>query len=145
MFKKNQYASACLLVFAAACASAPAATNTGPAELSAEAQETLDRFEPTGETRACVPTRRIRDVKPLSNDLLLVRVGTNDYYLNRPTSTCQQATSTSSTLRYQIDGVPNLCTGETVNVVSNRSGSAGIVLGGCALGEFEALQEKDAG
>lgn len=143
MSRRIQYAASGLLVFAAACASASAVTQTQPAELSAEAQETLARFEATDEVRSCVPTRRIRDVKPLSDNLLLVRVGTNGYYLNRPTGTCEQATRISSALTYRVDGVPNLCTGETVNVVSNRSGTAGIVLGGCALGEFEVLKRKE--
>lgn len=127
----------------AGCVSTTAPT-AEPAELSTKSQEKLSRFEATGEIRTCLPSRRVRNIDALSEDLFLVQVGANDYYLNRSMGTCEQATRDSSTLRYRIDGVPNLCVGETINVVSNRSGSSGIVLGGCALGEFEKVEEKQA-
>lgn len=119
--------------------SAPAAE---PAELSSKAQEKLAQFEAVDETRSCLPTRRVRNIDVLSEDLFLIKVGANDYYLNKPTGTCEQATRDSSTLRYDIDGVPNLCAGEPINIVSNRSGTSGIVLGSCTLGEFEKVEKQ---
>jgi hypothetical protein len=144
MLTKPHLAFVCAVSFVTACTNStvPEASNQGV--LSPQADKTLARFEATGETSSCVPTRRIRSIKALSETLLLVRVGANDYYLNRPTSKCEQATKDSSALRYQIDGVPNLCTGETVNVVSNRSGASGLVIGSCALGTFEELRERVA-
>ena len=126
-----------------ACATSEAA-DAEPEILSEKSQKTLDRFELTGDTRTCVPTRRIRSIKALSDDLLLVRAGTNSYYLNTPTTTCGKATRHSSALTYRIDGVPSLCAGEIITVVSNRSGAVGTVLGGCTLGEFREVQEKAA-
>jgi len=144
MLNRSHFLIALALAAIAACATSAASetADTEPAALSDKAQKTLDSFELTGDTRTCVPTRRIRSIKALSDDLLLVRVNSNDYYLNTPTSSCEDATKSSTALRYQIDGVPNLCTGETVNVISNRSGTAGLVLGGCALGDFQELERK---
>ncbi|MEL7454483.1 MAG: hypothetical protein AAGJ50_14035 [Pseudomonadota bacterium] len=141
---RTQFALTFVAAALAACGTV-GATNTedaGPAVLSEDAQKTLARFEPTGETVACVPTRRIRDMKPLSDDLLLVRVGATGYYLNRPASTCKNSTNISNSLFYDIDGVPNLCSGEIVNVVSNRPGTVGLVQGGCSLGTFEEVKLK---
>lgn len=146
MLTRPQFAAACALALIAACATGQNGVKADePAELSAKSQETLDRFELTGDARACVPTRRIRDIKALSEDLLLVRIGTNGYYLNRPKDKCEEILDRSSSIFYNIEGVPNLCSGEPVNVISNRPGTSGLVLGNCALGQFEELSEKDAG
>jgi len=143
MGKKHYYAVICIASLLAGCTTGFQPESQADTDaLSTKSQDILARFEPTGETQTCLPTRWIRDIKPLSDTLFLVRVGTSKYYLNRPTSSCEEATRTSSALRYQVDGAPNLCTGETVNVISNRSGSSGLLIGGCALGTFEEVQEK---
>lgn len=145
MLAKHILPAVICLISLAACAYGQEnvdAVNDTTSQLSARAEKTLARFEPTGETLNCVPTRRIRDIKPLSDELFLVRVGTSKYYLNRPTSACAEATRDSSSINYVIDGVPNLCRGETVTVTSNRPGTAGLTLGGCGLGVFEEVREK---
>jgi len=147
MLIKTPFASVLILAVitvGVATSSEQAFAESGSAPLSEKSQKTLDRFEATGETINCVPTRRIRSIKPLSDDLFLVRVGSSKYYLNTPTSSCSRATRDSSTINYTIDGVPNLCRGETVTVSSNNFGAAGVVFGGCALGAFEEVQEKEA-
>lgn len=110
--------------------------------LSKKAQATLDRFEPTGTTINCLSVRKIRTIKALSDDLFLVRVGRKNFYLNKPTRECTRASRSDTAITYKIDGAPNLCRGEIVTVVTNRTTS--IATGSCALGEFVELREKDA-
>jgi len=128
----------------ASCAS-PTISDTekgGAAVLSEKSQATLNRFEPTNVAVDCVSSHKIRKLKALSDDLFMVRTRGNKYYLNTPTTTCSRATNTTTALTYNLVGLPSLCSGEIVRVVSNRPGAAGTVLGTCALGEFREVQEK---
>lgn len=111
--------------------------------LSDKAQATLDRFEETGAEVNCLRVRAIRSIKPLSDDLFLVRAGHNKYYLTRSKQTCRDATHPTTALTYDINGAPRLCRGELLTVFSNRPGAAGIATGSCSIGTFSELREKE--
>lgn len=144
MIKKLVYAS----ILTAVLIATPTMISHGDTvtdELSEEAQATLDRFEETGDTVNCVPIRNLRKIKALSDDLFLVRVGQNRYYLNRPTRTCKRANDYATSINFSVDGTPRLCKGEPVTVVSNRATGSTFTFGSCSLGEFVELQRKEVG
>lgn len=146
MLVKNVTAVTFIVAALAACASAASSNvNTAnaeavSAEMSERSQKTLARFEPTGETQTCIPIRNLRTIKALSDDVLLVRSGSGTYYINRPQSSCNNAGSQKNTLSYRIDGATRLCAGEIVKITTRTSPS--LLIGSCALGQFEAVNEK---
>lgn len=121
---------------AASCASAGSSY-----EMSESVAARLAEFEKTGETETCVNVRRINSITPLDERNFLVRVGVNDYYLNRPRNRCAGADRAFNRLQYKVSG-SMLCRNEIVQVVDNSSGLTG---GSCGLGVFEKLEKINEG
>lgn len=121
-----------LALIVASCASAGSTY-----EMSESVAARLAEFEKTGETDTCLSIRRINSITPLDERNLLVRVGVNDYYLNRPRNRCAGADRVGNRLQYKISG-GMLCRNEIIQVVDNSSGLTG---GSCGLGVFEKLEK----
>ncbi len=107
--------------------------------MSDRAAERLAQFEATGETEDCLSTTRIQSITPLDDRHFLVRVGTNDYYLNKVSSRCGGASRAGNRLQYTISG-GQLCRNEIISVVDN---SSGFTVGSCGLNSFEKLERVE--
>lgn len=107
-------------------------------ETSAEVEAKLAEFERTGDMRSCLNLRSIDQIKPLNENLFLVRVGVNDYYLNEVSGRCSGADSSFNRLQYTTS-LNQLCRNEIIRVVDN---STGFTIGSCGLGSFERLEKK---
>ena len=119
--------------------SAGAFTQGAFADTRAEkAAKKLDRFERTGETTDCLAGSTIDDIDPITDELFLVRVGVNTYYLNEVSGSCNGASRSFSRLQYTTS-TPQLCRLQIVSVYDN---SSNFFVGSCSLGSFEKLKEK---
>lgn len=121
------------LALAGACATASAGD-----DLSEKAAARLAEFDRTGETRSCLSLRSVTQITPLSEKLLLVRVGVGDFYLNEVSGTCSNADTFFTRLEYRTS-LSQLCRGEILHIVDN---STGIFVGACSFGDFERLEKK---
>ncbi|MEM9014474.1 MAG: DUF6491 family protein [Pseudomonadota bacterium] len=126
---------ASLSTAALACASAG-----GGYEISERTAARLAEFDKTGETQSCINTRRINTITALDERHFLVRVGVNDYYLNKLSNSCNGADRQSNRLQYATS-IAQLCSNQIVNVVDN---SSGFTVGSCGLSKFEKLERKPA-
>jgi hypothetical protein len=126
------------LMFAAAFAviGAGCATASSP-ELSEKAAERLADFKPTGETRSCLPLTHIRTIDALDDSHFLVETRNGDYYLNVVSGRCSSASRPGYFIEYSVSG-STLCRNEIVRVIDN---TAGMTVGSCGLGDFQALEE----
>lgn len=129
----NKAVAAIALVFAFACS---AGAHAGSAE--EKAAKALDRFERTGEVRDCLLGSTIDEIDPITDELFLVRVGVNDYYLNEVNGACHGAARSFSRIEY-VRSTSQLCRLQIITVVDNTSN---IFLGSCSLGGFEKLNVK---
>lgn len=102
------------------------------------AAKKLDRFERTGETTDCLMGSTIDSIDPITDELFLVRVGVNTYYLNEVNGSCDGASSGFSRLQY-TRSTPGLCRLQIVSVYDNGSN---FFRGSCSLGSFEKLRPK---
>ena len=104
-------------------------------DMSAEAAETLASYEFTGETRSCLSTSRIDQIKPLDERHWLVETVNGDMYLNRVGRGCSGADRSFTYLQYEIP-TGQLCRGEIVRVIDSGSGMTQCA---CGLGDYERL------
>lgn len=92
-------------------------------------------YEATGETRSCLPLSRLKDSDPVDDDNLLFEMRGGDMYLNTLDGTCtglkREGRFSYRTTQRQI------CKGDVIQVTDQF----GIFQGGCALSDFQALQE----
>ncbi|MEO1135042.1 MAG: DUF6491 family protein [Pseudomonadota bacterium] len=108
------------------------AANAGPR--GDKAQETLAKYEKTGETQNCLSLRAVRDTDALDDYTLLVEAG-GSIYLNELSGRCiglereQRYTRRSTQAR--------MCRGDIIQVIDIN----GTPLGSCSLGDFEKLNE----
>ncbi len=100
----------------------------------------LGGFVRTGETQNCLSLVAINQIKPLTDELFLVRVGVSKYYLNEVSGSCNGATSSFNRLQYKVS-TSSLCRNEIIRIVDN---SQGFTVGSCGLGSFERLEAKPA-
>jgi hypothetical protein len=128
---------ACGAVLATAgCATA--ASDDGA--ISERAAERLAQFEATGETENCLSVMRIQSITALDERHLLVRVSTNNYYLNKVSGKCNGAQWAGNRLQYTIT-TGQLCRNEIITVVDNTTG---LTEGSCGLNSFEKLERIEA-
>ncbi|MBY0422110.1 MAG: hypothetical protein K2Q06_07390 [Parvularculaceae bacterium] len=131
--KKVLFASAALVG-----ASFGAAAFAGSSSLSPEAAARLASFDRTGEKQQCLMLSAVSEIKPLSDEIFLVRTGVNSWYLNEVRGSCDGAANAFTRLEYTTS-TSSLCSLQIVRVVDN---SSGILRGTCSLGEFERLTPK---
>ena len=128
----------CLLPFAALSLAIVAGAPALAGEKSDKVAERLAEFEKTGEVRNCLNLRSISQIDPLDDKNFLVRVGVNDYYLNKVKSRCRGAGRAFNRLQYTTS-LSQLCSNEIIRVVDN---SSGFTVGSCGLGKFHRLERK---
>lgn len=104
------------------------------------AAKKLEKFERTGEMTDCLFGSTVEEIDPISDDLFLVRVGVNDYYLNEVSGSCNGASRGFSRLQY-TRSTPGLCRLQIITVYDN---SSNFFMGSCSLGSFEKLRLKSA-
>ncbi|MCC5997382.1 MAG: hypothetical protein JJU18_13545 [Oceanicaulis sp.] len=100
------------------------------------AEARLAEFAPTGETRSCLSTTRIRNITPLDDSRWLVETRGGDIWLNEVSRGCFGAASAFSYLEYRVPG-GQLCRGEIVRVIDQ---SSRMNRGACGLGEYQLLE-----
>ena len=100
----------------------------------------LSGFVRTGETKSCINLASINEIRPVTDELFLVRVGVNRYYLNEVSGSCNGASRGFNRLQYKTS-LSTLCNNQIIRVVDN---SQGFTVGSCALGSFERLEVKPA-
>lgn len=100
------------------------------------AADPLAGFERTGEKTSCLMSSQVDQIKPVTDELFLVRVGVNSWYLNEVSGSCSGASSGFTRLEYRTTG-GSLCRLQIVNVVDNNGG---FFRGSCSLGDFEKLR-----
>lgn len=98
----------------------------------------LAGFDRTGEKTSCLMLSQVDQIKPVTDELFLVRVGVNNWYLNEVSGSCNGAASGFTRLEYRTSG-SSLCRLQIVNVVDNNGG---FLRGSCSLGDFEKLTKK---
>ncbi|MEL7488574.1 MAG: hypothetical protein AAGJ87_15320 [Pseudomonadota bacterium] len=109
----------------------------GPANAADDLDSLFEEYELTGETTSCLGIRRIRSIDAIDEENFLVRVGLNDFYLNRVSGRCNGADRNSTFLSYKTTQSV-LCNNEIIFVVENINR---FNLGSCALGKFEELKK----
>lgn len=127
-----------VLVASAAFAALGAGAMAGSSSLSPEAAARLASFDRTGDKQQCLTLSAISEIKPISDELFLVRVGVSTWYLNEVRGSCSGASSPFTRLEYTTS-MSSLCNLQLVHVVDN---SSGFLRGSCSLGEFEKLTPK---
>jgi hypothetical protein len=99
-----------------------------------KSDETLAKYEKTGETISCINTRTARDIDVLDDYSLLVRAN-GEYYLNEFGNRCS---GLARERRYVHESTQNqMCRGDIIRVIN----SMGHPFGSCSLGDFEKLVE----
>lgn len=136
--KKALASVAFLSVFALSGLALSGAAIAGSA--AERAAKKLDRFERTGEMTDCLMGSTVDEIDPITDDLFLVRVGVNTYYLNEVNGSCDGASSGFSRLQY-TRSTSQLCRMQIINVYDNGSN---FFRGACSLGAFEKLKLKPA-
>ena len=129
---------ALFLTIIPAAALVAACATTAKDELSAKAAAKLAEFDRTGEMDDCLSIVSVNQMTPLSDSLLLVRVGVNDYYLNELSGRCSGASRPGNRLQYTTS-LSRLCRNDILHVVDN---STGMMQGSCGVGSFERLERK---
>ncbi len=127
-----------LMGVAIAAFAGSACASGGSYEMSEKASARLAEFDQTGDYQTCLGLRQINQIKALDEHNFLVRVGLNQYYLNRVSGRCTGASSTFNRLQYTTS-ISQLCRNEIVSVIDNTTG---FVSGSCSLGDFERLEKK---
>ncbi|NOX81661.1 MAG: hypothetical protein GXP06_01450 [Alphaproteobacteria bacterium] len=122
----------------AAFAGAACASSGGSYEMSEKVSTRLAEFERTGDYQTCLGLRRINQINPLDERNFLVRVGVNQYYLNKVSGNCNGADRSFNRIQYTTS-ISQLCRNEIISVVDNTSG---FFVGSCSLGDFERLEKK---
>ncbi|MEO1013607.1 MAG: hypothetical protein AAFX08_00310 [Pseudomonadota bacterium] len=131
--KAKPFGAAALAAFIAGCATAP------EERVNKRVAAQLEKFEPTGEERLCLPLRSIASINAATETKFLVRVGLNDYYLTETPGRCIGATLPLNRIQYIVPQ-NQLCANEIVTVVDNTTNIAG---GSCGLGPFKELRLKE--
>lgn len=104
---------------------------------SDKAQETLSKYERTGEMVSCVQLRQIEDTDALDDYTLLVELRNGDMYLNELSGRC---IGLEREQRYvHQTTMTRMCRGDIIRVLD----SFGNERGGCGLGDFEKLSKID--
>lgn len=122
-----------LILIAGAVAAAPHA-----ATLAQEGDEVLDKlsqYERTGESKACLPLRRIKDTKVIDDGTLLIEVSGGEMYLNELRGRCIGLKSEERFVHQS--SLSQMCRGDIIRVLD----SFGNERGGCGLGNFEKLSK----
>lgn len=126
-----------LFAMSAAALAFAGAADAGPRQLSAEASETLSKYQPTGEVIDCLPLRQIDSMKVLEDRIILVETNSGAFYINQTPSDCNGARG-NRRLQYRTSE-PRLCRGQIIDIIDNHSG---FPMGSCSLGGFERVVEK---
>jgi Family of unknown function (DUF6491) len=127
-----------LMGVAVAAFAGAACASSGSYEMSEKTSARLAEFEQTGDYQTCLGLRQINQIKALDEHNFLVRVGVNQYYLNKVSGRCNGADNTFNRLQYTTS-MSQLCRNEIISVVDN---TAGFFVGSCSLGDFERLEKK---
>ena len=101
-------------------------------------EDPLAAFERTGEKTSCLMLSQVDQIRPVTDELFLVRVGVGNWYLNEVSGSCNGASSGFTRLEYRTSG-SSLCRLEIIHVVDN---AGGFLRGSCSLGDFEKLRKK---
>ncbi len=127
-----------LIGIAVAAFAGAACASSGSYEMSEKASARLAEFERTGDYQTCLGLRQISQIKPLDEHNFLVRVGLNQYYLNKVSGRCSGADRTFNRIQYTTS-ISQLCRNEIISIVDNTTG---FTTGSCGLGDFERLENK---
>jgi len=96
----------------------------------------LEKYEPTGETRQCVPLRYLRDSKIIDDQTIFFHGAGKKAYMNRLPHRC---ISLAREERFMYStSISQLCRAEIITVLD----SFGRQWGSCGLGDFEVWQKK---
>ncbi|KAA5804742.1 hypothetical protein F1654_01695 [Alkalicaulis satelles] len=116
------------------------AAGAGAAGLAQSPQERaearLAEFAPTGETRTCIATHRIRHITPIDDRRWMVELRGGETWLNEVSRGCFGASSPFSYLQYRVPG-GQLCRGEIIQV---KDQSTRMTRGACGLGDYQQLE-----
>lgn len=93
-------------------------------------------YKRTGETESCLSIARIRELKALDEEHLLVKTG-SDVYVNDLGGRCNGAGRPSTHLQYSTS-LTQLCRNEIIDVVDT---STGFTTGSCGIGTYEKLEK----
>jgi len=96
----------------------------------------LEKYEPTGETRHCVPLRYLRDSQIIDDQTIFFHGLGKKAYMNKLPHRC---ISLAREERFMYStSISQLCKSEIITVLD----SFGRQWGSCGLGEFEEWQKK---
>lgn len=104
-------------------------------DMSMAAAERLAAYDMTGQTEACLSTRRIDQIDPLDERHWLVETVSGEMFLNVVSRGCNGADRSFTYLQYETP-TGQLCRGEIVRVIENGSN---MERGACGLGEYQRL------
>ena len=95
----------------------------------------LAGYEKTGEETSCLSLSRVSKSDPIDDYAILFELRNGDVYLNELPSVC---VGLARNKRFSFKSTQNrICSGDTI-IVANP---AGMDIGSCGLGTFEALTE----
>lgn len=95
-----------------------------------------EKYEPTGQTKRCVPLRSLRDSRIIDDQTIFFRAGGGKAYLNRLPRRCPRLAS-EERFSYRVS-IGQLCNTEIITVLDSMGSS----WGSCGLGDFEVWQKK---
>lgn len=125
-----------LLIASAAlvgCSTAPNQVAHHDARSEAKLQQHL-AGKVAGKAQDCLPTFRTQDLIRVDDDTVLFRDGPNRLYRNEINGSCAGLGSQNYALvTKSFGGTGRLCRGDIARMIDT---STGVVVGGCALGEF---------
>ena len=133
MFKLVHSQKCCVAIAALAFSSIGIATAS-----ETEAPVLPDGLQKVGDSKSCLPIRRIRSIRALDELNLLVTVRGGERYLNQVNTRCNAADRSYARLNYKL---PNgqLCQNDIINVVD---ATTGVPIGSCGLNEFQTLEKS---
>ena len=95
----------------------------------------LDGFEKTGVTKNCLIKSRVRDTDMIDDYTIIFEAKGGKYYVNELNARCNRLAAEG---RFRTQSTQNkFCSGDIITVFNDFN----IVLGSCALGDFEELEE----
>jgi hypothetical protein len=94
------------------------------------------RYQPTGETKRCVPLRHLRESRILDAQTIFFRSVGKKAYVNRLPRKCPRLVA-EERFSYSTT-IGQLCNTEIITVIDSMGSS----WGGCGLGDFEVWQRK---
>lgn len=94
------------------------------------------KYQPTGQTRACVPLRSLRESRVIDDQTIFFKGPGKRAYINRLPRRCSRL-AFENRFSYTTT-IGQLCKSEIITVLDNM----GSAWGSCGLGQFEEWEKK---